>query len=105
MLSAKRHAAAELEEQNQPPRVCLQPSPELRDGGVVGPGEFKAPRGRAWAAAVLSVVAMARIQCKEWDMVNPFVNAISPWLIGPSASNPRADEEVIGSKGGCDLSH
>jgi hypothetical protein len=77
LLMAKRHAGAELEEQDQPPRVCLQPSPELRDGAVLGPGDFKGPRGRAWAAVVLSVVATARSQCKEGDMVNPFVNVPS----------------------------
>jgi hypothetical protein len=59
----------------------------------------------AWAAVVLREVAMARSQRKEWVMVNSFVNVISPWLIGPSASNTRADEAVSGSKGGCDLSH
>jgi len=72
---------------------------------LVGPGGFKGPRGRAWAAAVVSVVAAARSQCKEWDMVNPLVNAISPWLTGPLASNHRPEGAVIGSKGGCDLTH
>lgn len=105
LLMAKRHVGAELEEQDQPPRVCLQPSPELRGGAVLAPGDFKGPRGRAWAAVALSVVATARSQCKEGDMVNPFVKAISPWLIGPAASNPSPAGAVIGSKGGGDLPH
>ena len=105
LVLEKRHAGAGLEEQDHPPRVCLQPSPELTDVGVVVAAGFKGPRGMAWAAVVLREVAMARSQRKEWVMVNSFVSVISPWLIGPSASNTRADEAVSDSKGGCDLSH